>query len=95
MPKWVYDPKTCSMVPQTNVNDIDFQMTGAGFKINDHKYNLIFTIGRDDSITFNDRGIHQLLYSDYRRAALVAQRIHRVYPKSRFGTPEEEELIQS
>ena len=50
MPKWVYDPKTASMVPVKHTNELDFQMTGAGFKISDHKHNLIFTVGPDDSI---------------------------------------------
>ena len=88
MPKWVYDPKTASMVPVKHVNELDFQMTGAGFKISDHKHNLIFTVGPDDSISFNDRGIHQYLFTDYRTAATVAQRIRRVYPNSRFATAE-------
>ena len=55
MPKWVYDPKTASMIPVKHTNELDFQMTGAGFKISDHKHNLIFTVGPDDSISFNDR----------------------------------------
>ena len=88
MPKWVYDPKTASMVPVKHTNELDFQMTGAGFKISDHKHNLIFTVGPDDSISFNDRGIHQYLFTDYRTAATVAQRIRRVYPNSRFATAE-------
>ena len=88
MPKWVYDPKTASMVPVKHTNELDFQMTGAGFKISDHKHNLIFTVGPDDSISFNDRGIHQYLFTDYRTAAIVAQRIRRVYPNSRFATAE-------
>ena len=88
MPKWVYDPKTASMVPVKHTNELEFQMTGAGFKISDHKHNLIFTIGPDDSISFNDRGIHQYLFTDYRTAATVAQRIRRVYPNSRFATAE-------
>ena len=88
MPKWVYDPKTASMVPVKHTNELEFQMTGAGFKISDHKHNLIFTVGPDDSISFNDRGIHQYLFTDYRTAATVAQRIRRVYPNSRFATAE-------
>ena len=88
MPKWVYDPKTASMVPVKHTNELEFQMTGAGFKISDHKHNLIFTVGPDDSISFNDRGIHQYLFTDYRTAAIVAQRIRRVYPNSRFATTE-------
>lgn len=88
MSKWVYDPKTASMVPVKHTNELDFQMTGAGFKISDHKHNLIFTVGPDDSISFNDRGIHQYLFTDYRTAAIVAQRIRRVYPNSRFATAE-------
>ncbi len=88
MSKWVYDPKTNTMVEKKFNNDIDYKMLHSGFQVIDHKHNLVFTIGPDDSISFNDRGIHQYLFTDYRTAAQVAQRIRRVYPKSRFATPE-------
>ena len=86
MPKWVYDPKSNSMVPQERTNDIEFHMLGMGFEICDYKNNLRFVVTPKDEIVFRDRGIHQYLYTDYRRAAQVAQRIHRVYPNSKYGT---------
>lgn len=86
MPKWVYDPKSNSMVPQERTNDIEFHMLGMGFEICDYKNNLRFVVTPKDEIIFRDRGIHHYLYTDYRRASQVAQRIHRVYPNSKYGT---------
>ena len=85
MPKWVYDPKTCSMVQKDHNNDLEFHMLGMGFEICDYKNKVQFVVTPDDKIIFRDRAIHHYIYTDFRRAAIVAQRIRRVYPNSKYG----------
>ena len=100
MPKWVYDNKTMTMVPQQK-RGLEFAMTGEGMRVKDYDNNIEFVITRNDEVRLPGRGMKvDCKRYGTREAHQIAERVRRVFPHSKYvdfryfakGFPIEEKL---
>ncbi len=84
MPKWVYDNKTMTMVPQKKTG-IDFVFTGEGIRVTDYDKHVEFVITRDDRCKLPGRNIEaDCKRFDPYEARRIADRVRRMYPGSKY-----------
>ena len=84
MPKYVYDPKLNTMVPQQK-RGIDYALTGEGLRITDHDRKIEFVITRDNRCKLPARNIDfDCKKYDSNTARQIAGRVQRIYPQSKY-----------
>lgn len=84
MPKYVYDPKSMTMVPQQK-RGIEYTMTGEGIRITDNDNHIQFVITRNDECKLPGRRIEfDCKRYDSNTARQIAGRVQRIYPNSKY-----------
>ena len=84
MPKYVYDPRLNTMVPQQK-RGIDYALTGEGLRITDHDKKVEFVITRDDQCKLPGRRVaFDCKLYDSNIARQIAGRVQRIYPQSKY-----------